>query len=158
METSYEKVRKTKAFKILEFIEDAKHGRTFSEIQEFIVTLNGRDWNDMTRCAWNSLEESFRVPVNRRRYRGYYCTILLGGMHYHQGLLHTYCVKMPDGKWILSEDIWTRTNLFYGHDDTRSDTKTWRFNLQLHRGRQEEWRDRRGDSARPWDGKNRDAK
>jgi hypothetical protein len=146
MENSYSKVRETKAFKILEFIELAgEYGRSFSEIQEFIVTLNGRDWNEIKLGPdWKPEHERRNVRINR----GYYCTILVGGMHYHQGLLHTYCVKLPNGRWTLTEEIWTRENLNYQHGDPRSNTKTWQFNEDLKRGRWERWRDNHGHPSR----------
>ena len=154
MENSYSKVRNTKAFKILDHIGASPFtGRSFSEIQEFIVTLNGLDWNE--RATLYPWAPGLRTHAKQsaRKYRGYYCTILLGGMHYHQGLLHTYCVKLPNGRWMLTEDIYGRNNLNYQHGDPRSNTKTYDFNVALRRGRWEKWRDDRGDKAREYTGR-----
>lgn len=148
-------LHETKAFSILHFIgQGGRYGRKFTEIQEFIVRHNGLDWDARSpNFPWAPSLRDYDKQT-RRRYRGYYCTILLGGMHYHQGLLWTYCVKLPNGRWILTEDIYSRTNLNYQHGDERANTLTWQFNETLKRGIQEEWRDARGDSDRPWDGKN----
>jgi hypothetical protein len=151
MENSYSKVRATKAFGILNYIgEGGLEGRSFSEIQWYIVTRNGLKWDERSPVYPYAPGLRTHPEQTARKYRGYYCTNLMGGPHYHQGLLNTYCVKLPNGRWILTEQIWTRENLCVKHRDPRSNTKTWRFNDALKRGKFEMWRDERGDPGRGW--------
>ena len=144
-------VRDTKRFKILDFIcEAGGEGRSFSEIQAFVVQMNGLDWEERSPLYPYAPGLRTHPGQSARKHRGYYCTNLLGGMHYHQGLLHTYCVKLPDGRWMLTETIYNRDNLCVKHRDPRSNTKTWQFNQALKRGLYEQWRDEQGHKERPW--------
>ena len=73
----------TKTERVLRFIkESGNHGRRFREIQKFVVEqLNGKVWQDS--------------------YRGYWCTHLLGAWMRPDGILHTYCRKNDQGRWVL---------------------------------------------------------
>jgi len=87
----------TNAEKILRFIGKAgKAGRTFSEINEFIVV-------DM--CKFYGDREKFRdrYKTNKSSYRGYYGTNLYGCMT-KPGLLPKYCEKR-NGNWVLTRVI-----------------------------------------------------
>ena len=123
------KLQDTDRFKVLQFIGEAGDaGRTFSEIQKFIVVeLRGLNWDDTDDWYFRDRDPQHRIsrPV-RRRWRGYWCDNLLGSMYPygHQGLLKTYCQK-HFGKWILTEDINSRDNLSTGYEDKRAKTKTW---------------------------------
>ena len=37
--------------------------------------------------------------------RGDYCTYLLGGPFYHEGVLHSFCEKGQDGLWRVKSEI-----------------------------------------------------
>lgn len=91
----------TKSEQILRFIEASPDGRKFTEIQKFIVELNGHDWDTMERSPAYVDDPK---PVWKRRWRGYYCTRLLGGPFYGDGLLHRFC-KKKKGRWVLVKKI-----------------------------------------------------
>lgn len=55
----------------------------------------GMRFTDIQRALWRM---SHMTPFTRQ-YRGYWCTNLCGGMHYHAGLLHFFCDKGEDGLW-----------------------------------------------------------
>jgi len=84
---------KTVTWKVLEFIKSkGKEGASLKEIQLFIWVETGHD------------EDDFYTKVrgeNQRKTRGHWNTQLLGGMHYHEGILHKYCEKNDKGKWVL---------------------------------------------------------
>jgi hypothetical protein len=88
----------TKARQHLEFIGT---GKTFSEIQRFIVELNGFNYDEKRlESVWTrkGVEQRFL-----RRYRGYYCTVLYGGWN-QVGFFFTYCDKV--GKlWALKPEV-----------------------------------------------------
>jgi hypothetical protein len=57
---------------IATFIANAgRKGRKFTEIQRFICEKNGLDFDERRKVSWDTTKI-------RRRYRGYYCTNLLG--------------------------------------------------------------------------------
>ena len=106
----------TKTYELMHFIKRAgARGCTFSEIQRFIVEGNGLDY-DARNCR------------GRRIRRGYWCTQLLGGPHYHQGLLYTYCVKLPNGNWIMTEPMAAQFPL-------NKPTETWKYNQMVKTGK-----------------------
>jgi hypothetical protein len=75
-------------------------GMTFTQIQEFVVTMNGLDWNT-------------RDGYGRRRYRGYWCDYLLGNTDPRgPGMLPKYCRKCKDGKYRVRAK--PRFNLEWG--------------------------------------------
>jgi len=87
-----------------------RDGMTLTEIQQLAALMSGLDWEDRTEHEFSRNKitgnyEAKRVPGTRRRYRGFWCTYLLGGMHYHQGILHTFCEKGADGKWRVVKPI-----------------------------------------------------
>lgn len=74
---------------IATFIATAgKKGRKFTEIQRFICEKNGLDFEERRKVSW----DNGRV---RRRYRGYYCTNLLGlhGCSERTGILEKCAVR-----------------------------------------------------------------
>ena len=74
---------RSKSYRILKLIE-LYDGMYFTEIQEELWKMTHPD-RPFTRAL-----------------RGYWCTNLLGGMHYHGGLLNVHCIKSSDdGKWRL---------------------------------------------------------
>lgn len=98
------------SWRVLDFIQRSWNGRTFSEIQQYIVEdIHDYDWDLMVPSwKWNE-KESKTEPCLKRKWRGYWCDRLLGGMHTHQGLLWTYCIKRPDGRWIVTEKCYLST-------------------------------------------------
>jgi hypothetical protein len=85
----------TKKQKVIEFIKAAgRNGLTFSEIQRFVVEMNGLNYDAID-------------GANRRRYRGYWCVMLCGtrgyfstGRNYTPGILASYCYKNLQGYYI----------------------------------------------------------
>lgn len=66
--------------RILDILASRPDGMRFSEIQEAIWNMN------------------HSVPFSKAQ-RGHWCTNLLGGMHYHRGLLRFFASKGKDGRW-----------------------------------------------------------
>jgi len=91
----------TKRQRIIDFVkEGGVEGRTFSECQEFICKVNGRDWNLFRQEKnWNTDEMVFR-RVNR----GYYCTGLRG---WNRPILDgTVIIKDSfTGRWVHSDNL-----------------------------------------------------
>ncbi len=56
----------------------------------------GMRFTDIQRMLW---EMSNPVGTFTKKLRGYWCTALIGGAHYHGGLLKTFAVKGDDGRW-----------------------------------------------------------
>lgn len=68
----------TKTEQIIAFVKASPTGRRFSEIQRFVVELKGYNYDEMQdRVTW-SKKHGTRI-VQARRWRGYWCTYLLGG-------------------------------------------------------------------------------
>jgi hypothetical protein len=84
----------TKTERVLREIKKNK-GMRFTDIQKFVVTTNGLNWDE--RCG----------RTGKRKYRGYWCDWLLGGMHSNggDGILHSFCRKGADGKWRVVKKI-----------------------------------------------------
>lgn len=83
-------------------------GATFSEIQRFVCSLNGLDYDEkVPGLVWNSATKTLQErPV--RRYRGYWCTNLCGlssPYSKREGILQKYCVKMPNKHYVLKENL-----------------------------------------------------
>ena len=76
---------------VLKFIaESGETGRTFTEIQKFVVATNGLDWNK-------------RSYDGRLAYRGYWCVNLRGGRYSgRKGILNENCKKLETGKWVIA--------------------------------------------------------
>jgi len=93
-----------------------------------VVELNGLNWDEKDDWFFKNLPPEHRIdrPV-RRRYRGYWTDRLLGGPFSSggKGLLHTFCVKMPNGKWVLTEDL-NKVSL----KPANNETKTYLYNKQ----------------------------
>ena len=64
-------------------------------ILDIIASRDGMRFTDIQEALWKM---THKKPFTRQL-RGYWCTNLLGGMMYHEGLLHYYCVKGKDGLW-----------------------------------------------------------
>ena len=73
---------KSKSVRILDMIADSG--------------CRGMRFTDIQRTLW---EMSHPDRPFTRAVRGYWCTNLLGGRYYHNGLLHTFAVKGTDGLW-----------------------------------------------------------
>jgi hypothetical protein len=121
-------IRGAKAMRVLHFIGlHENRGASFSEIQEFICVMNGKDWDARDRHGM-------------RRYRGYWCDYLTGpGGPYNgsKGLLHRFCIQHPVNKrWILTEQI---KGPFAG--ENMPQTKTQKHNLALYKGYQKMYED-----------------
>jgi hypothetical protein len=56
----------------------------------------GLRFTDIQRMLW---EMSNPVGSFTSGLRGYWCTALVGGVHYHGGLLKTFATKGEDGRW-----------------------------------------------------------
>ena len=86
----------TKREQIWNFIREAgSKGRSFTEIQRFIVELNGLDYDE-------------RDDTGRRRYRGYYCSSFFQ---------NNWAYRFVNNEWvhptaILSRDNWVVKNKF----------------------------------------------
>ena len=99
----------TKTKKVLNFIRRSRNGRTFGEIQRYIVEMNGKDYDDrhtVIRMRSNGRYYKLRVRI----WRGYWCDYLcdrtkmrprydtLGARHYwptkQKGLLSRFCYKI----------------------------------------------------------------
>jgi hypothetical protein len=80
-------------------------GASFSEIQRYVCSLNGLDYNSMVlKPVWNGKEVVKRMV---RQYRGYWCTNLCGlSSPYAKkrvGILEKYCVKKDNGRYVLKD-------------------------------------------------------
>lgn len=91
--------------KVLGFIGESPTGRTFGEIQRFIVEkLHGLNYDEMiTKYAYTGIGGKWPVGLVRK-YRGYWCTNLCGLSDMYgkprMGLLERYCEKVGD-KYFL---------------------------------------------------------
>jgi len=65
-------------------------------ILDIIAASGGMRFTDIQRTLW---EMSHPKGTFTRQVRGYWCTNLLGGMHYHAGILRFFCTKGSDGLW-----------------------------------------------------------
>ena len=74
-------------------------------ILNIIAVNDGMRFTDIQRILW---EMTHPKGTFTRRVRGYWCTNLLGGMHYHAGLLRHFCTKGPDGLWRRNEKPLTK--------------------------------------------------
>jgi hypothetical protein len=79
---------------VINFIKAKKSGRTFTEIQRFICDMNGLDFDE-------------KHPITgARRYRGYWCTNLLGTgfntwvSNSKPGILRENKITKINGKWV----------------------------------------------------------
>jgi hypothetical protein len=70
-----------------------------ARILDLIEASGGMRLIDIQRALWKM---SHRVPFTREQ-RGYWCTALLGGPHYHRGLLRAFCEKDEKGLWHRNE-------------------------------------------------------
>ena len=101
----YGKKPLTKSWKILDFIKSkGEEGASLKEIQYFIWTkLDGKTPESFYRRSRDYTDwETGNPRKGQRKTRGHWNTQLLGGMHYHEGLLHKYCEKNPvTKKWVI---------------------------------------------------------
>ena len=78
-------------------------GRTFGEIQRFVVEKNGRDYDD--RVAFESWDKNgIKMITYPRKNRGYWCTNLCGlhgNFQHREGILELCSVKV--GKRYVSK-------------------------------------------------------
>lgn len=65
-------------------------------ILNIIASRDGMRFRDIQLELWKMTHG--RKPV-LDSFRGYWCTNLLGGRMYHEGLLNYYCTKGKDGLW-----------------------------------------------------------
>ena len=72
--------KESKSVRILDLLAAHPDGLKFSALQ---------------RALW----EMTHLRPFTRDLRGYWCTNLLGGMHYHAGLLRFFATKGADGLW-----------------------------------------------------------
>ena len=81
---------------IVTFIKNNPQGVTFGQIQAFICAVNGLDYNE-TAPSWD-LRKGEWVQVQRRKYRGYFVTALVGTRspftNRRIGILEKYCTKI----------------------------------------------------------------
>lgn len=119
-------MRKTeKAKRVLAFIAAEPNGRTLKEIQSFILVMNGiQKWLDRGYLRFNS--QTFKYERTTKG-RGYWTDYLYGTSYWgNHGFLHTHCVKLPTGRWKVTEPI---VGPFRGKE-----TKTLAHNRDLWRG------------------------
>ena len=108
--------KRLKRDRVLDFIKKGgERGRSFTEIQRFVCRMNGIDWDEREKTVVVSTPlvpvvfDANLVPRRkpRRRYRGYWCTNLLGGCEstgYRPGILPRYCLRNGQGNWVLDRD------------------------------------------------------
>jgi stress response protein SCP2 len=102
--------RVTKKMVVLGFIAEATNGRTFSEIQRFVVELNGKNYDEMEdKLAWDAVNNCTKVIGKVRRYRGYWSTNLTG-YGGSGGMLGKHCVKIK-GRYYIKFYSAERPNL-----------------------------------------------
>lgn len=83
----------SKSVRILDLLADAGTvGLCFTDIQAALWVMSHPDKEEEFDCDMDYTGKS-------RRLRGYWCTSLVGGPHYHQGLLRFFAVKGADGRW-----------------------------------------------------------
>lgn len=83
----------SKSVRILDILEArGAQGMTFTDIQAELWIMSHPGKGEEFDCDLDYTGKA-------RRLRGYWCTNLLGGMHYHAGLLRFYADKGPDGLW-----------------------------------------------------------
>jgi hypothetical protein len=70
-------------------------------ILDLIALSPGMRFSDIQKALWHMTYPPGTRPWEARgdSCRGYWCTNLLGGMHYHAGLLRFFCTKGADGLW-----------------------------------------------------------
>lgn len=86
----------SKSVQILDLLEAAgDRGMSFTDIQAALWLMSYPDGKEEFDTAMSPCYG--RSP--QRRLRGYWCTNLLGGRYYHDGLLHTFADKGADGRW-----------------------------------------------------------
>lgn len=85
------------SWKILEFIKSkGEEGASLKEIQYFIWVENGNDPKKFFEKSYYD----YRTPPQRKT-RGYWNTSLLGSGYAHEGLLHKFCYKNENKRWIF---------------------------------------------------------
>lgn len=104
----------TKKQAVLGFIAESPTGRSFGEIQRFIVQLNGlnydefelvRDYNHFPTQVHSGRTIEYVGPWKmnrRRRYRGYWCTNLVGSHYGREGILPAHCNKV-NGRYFIKD-------------------------------------------------------
>lgn len=86
-------MKASKSVRILNILERAgTRGLSFTDIQSELWLMSYPDKGEEFDCDLDYTGKA-------RRLRGYWCTNLLGGMHYHAGLLRFFAVKGRDGLW-----------------------------------------------------------
>ena len=92
----------TKKQQVINFLKTkGPRGAYFSEIQRFIVELNGFNYDD--KHVINQWEvNAGKAPRYLRKHRGYYCDWLYGGGYpiYRDGFLATCCERTKDGNRV----------------------------------------------------------
>ena len=96
----------TKAQRVLEYIASEPDGMSLKQIQTFILKMNGtQKWMDKGYLALNPKTGEIE---RTHKGRGYWCDFLYGTNAYRWsqvGFLSTHCVRMPSGKWKVTEPI-----------------------------------------------------
>lgn len=103
----------SKSVRILDFIAK-RDGTSFTDIQRELCRMSGLDYDRASLVQELGGDGLWRTRA-KNRLRGYWCTNLLGGSHYHAGLLNFYCTKGKDGLWRRNRkkhygSPWTRLN------------------------------------------------
>jgi len=123
-----------KAQRILIFISEAGiHGRSYTEIQQFICKMNGKEWDLFSSSSCHLDKATNRYvpdrqpqigpgPGLRRANRGIYGTNL-------DTLLPAWCYKNPGGKWVLWE--WPMGAIYRQEENT----KAGKFNKTMREGK-----------------------
>lgn len=86
---------------VLNFIgSKGTNGAKFSEIQRFIVEMNGKNYDEFTIAT--------KWMARARKYRGYWCDYLCGnnwGGYKKRGILHEFCIKVSNKHYVLKSKI-----------------------------------------------------
>jgi len=98
----------TRGEQVLRWLKKFPKGKRFGELQRFIVEeLQGRDWNEREGSSYYDHYLGHKVITSPtggpRRYRGYGCTLLVGGSGSRQrvGVLRKFCAQVKDEHGIV---------------------------------------------------------
>jgi hypothetical protein len=80
-------------------------GARFTDLQRFIVELNGLNYDQKEPIMrWDdNLRQRVKVGM-RRQWRGYWCDRFFDTLNYkgsRQGILSRYFRKLPDGRYVV---------------------------------------------------------
>lgn len=93
----------TKTERVIAFVKASPTGRRFGEIQRFIVEMKGYDYDEKRVVNQWQVTNQGAKPKLARRWRGYWCTYLLGGgcfgVYGPGALKNGGCVKVGN-QWV----------------------------------------------------------